>query len=207
MGEDGGDRLVLCIDVGVLNMAFVVMRIDSLYRSTGVVHAVKENITKCVDPTCRLTCCDDRLLRFRNSVQVRHFLEKHRAWFERSPILLAEQQPPMGLLVIQELLLYEFPEMLLVSPRSMHAFYGIGHLDYDHRKVAVGEIAESALAKFAAFQEHERVHDMADAYCLARCWLHKKEVKERERVSNQEHAKLHHLAIAGFNAFRYTATD
>ena len=93
------------------------------------------------------------------------FCEAHEILFETADVVLVERQPPQGLKAIEALIHYMYkPKVVLVSPNSLHAHFGIAHLNYDERKVRVEKIASHYIKHLEC--PWERKHDIADAVCM-----------------------------------------
>jgi len=93
------------------------------------------------------------------------FVDDHREVFDKAERILIERQPPQGFTNIEILLHYMFKDkVLLISPLTIHAHFGMGHLNYEERK-------ERVLVKMGKYIDldtipYERKHDIADAYCM-----------------------------------------
>jgi hypothetical protein len=94
-------------------------------------------------------------------------LEKNYPVFKQADCILVEQQPPRGLMGIQECLHYTFRKTVkMVAPRSIHAAFGILKYTYEQRKEWTTAFATSYLSLFHLnLQDYDRKHDIADALC------------------------------------------
>jgi hypothetical protein len=176
-------RLV-SVDVGIVHLAFVDVRVevDGVLRvkpqsfSVSSMHLV--DLRECGHAHVSVENCT--LPHTKETVdRISHFLQDHGAAFDNADVVLIERQPPCGLCNVQDLLFARYRmKTQLVSPNKVHAFFGIGGLDYDARKVAVTRIARAALERGAGsprgdpFASFTRAHDVADALCIAMCWMY-----------------------------------
>jgi hypothetical protein len=92
------------------------------------------------------------------------FVDDHKYIFDAADRILIERQPPSGFTNIEILLHYMFKDkVILVSPVSMHAHFGMRNLNYDERKERTISIANKYLNEDIPY---ERKHDIADALCM-----------------------------------------
>lgn len=191
---------ILSIDIGIINMAFIFARIDENYRLKEIISCKNVNICVCND---KLNCKLDHKNFNRMSGKIKHFIDSNEE-FKKADIIICEKQPPFGLIIIEELLLFKFPDMYLVSPNAMHAYYEINNYDYEKRKQLTVNISTKKLNKFECFRKNERKHDMADSYCLLKFWLMKtgKELLKKKELEKwrQNNSKI----IKCLDSFKYT---
>lgn len=148
------------IDIGYHNMGLVQCDDD-----LNVLYQKRINLT-------RYKCGTDCTLYHTNEVAdlVAHLVQEYKEVFDSSDVILMERQPPTGLTNIETLLLYIFREKIkLISPNSVHAHFGYGHLDYENRKERVVSIASKYMTIPGV-----RKHDIADAFCII-LFFHQKE--------------------------------
>lgn len=109
------------------------------------------------------------------------FVDAHQVLFDSSDVILIERQPPGGFTNIQTLLHYMFRDkVILVNPVSMHAHFGMRHLDYEGRKARVESIASRYVTSL-----EERKHDIADAMCMILYYKFKTDVHIFDRFRFQ----------------------
>lgn len=114
------------------------------------------------------------------------FVDAHQVLFDTADVILIERQPPGGFTNVQTLLHYMFlDKVILVNPVSMHAHFGMRHLDYDGRKARV----ESIAARHVTI-DGERKHDIADAVCMILYYKFKTDVHIFDRFRFQPPARL-----------------
>lgn len=168
-------KKVLSIDIGILNLGWVLSEIDDNYNLVKIISCKRIDISICYDKkSCK---CDHKNFN-RLAGRIKHMIETNKE-FDMADIILVEKQPPVGLIAIEELLLYIFPNLFLISPRGVHGYYDISDESYEERKKSVVKIACKKLNKFESFTSESRQHDIADAYCILRYWLAKTGVKLR----------------------------
>jgi hypothetical protein len=189
-------RTVISIDIGVLNLGVVGAKITDSYTLESVFLCEKYDLTD----HGSISMADLHLC-------VKTFFEKESVLFEEASYVLLERQPPMGLMVVQELfrlILINFPaKVVLISPSTMHSFYDIGHLDYENRKKAVVRIANSKLGSFLAFKDHSRKHDMADAFCFLKVFLEKQNDKYTQLQMKLRWKKQNRVFLGNMAQFFY----
>lgn len=184
------EKTVLSIDIGIRHLAFTLITTDREYNLGNIVGIDMIDITTFPHhdaENCQLyhqkTFAD----------WMAHIFQYYQIIFDNVDKILIERQPPMGLVVVEQLLLYKYREKtILVSPNSMHKHFHIGHLKYNQRKEEVEKIFETHVQLPEVIQEYNRFarkHDIADAFCIAKFWLHTKhkkymQQKERERIAN-----------------------
>ncbi len=155
---------IVSIDIGIFNLGYASFYCEE-NRITNWKHLDKINIKEvtmnCRKPSCRF--CHDKTF----TDYIDHFCEMFSEDFKNCDYVLLERQPPAGFVVIQELILNKFRNKTkIVSPNSVHKFFGIGHLDYDNRKLASIETARKTCPSFSNIKT-ERRHDISDAICQA----------------------------------------
>ena len=171
--------LILGVDVGLANAALVLARIDAEYTEISVEFADTFDIRQvpCL-PACNLH-------HSRNPVDCcRHVFMYYSDVFSRADLILIERQPLTGLTDIQALFFSEFRNKSeLVSPNTLHKWFGLPRNEYERRKVLVTEIAMPHIQHMPHIMSRERIHDVADAFCIV---LHRFQVRQMERQQEAE---------------------
>ena len=140
--------------------------IDIGYHNLGLVQCDDQlNVlySKRIDIT-RYRCPEGCKLYHTNEVAdlISHFVQEYSGILDTADIILMERQPPGGLTNIETILFYIFRNKIkLISPKSVHAHFGYGHLDYEQRKERVVSIASKYMTISGM-----RKHDIADAFCM-----------------------------------------
>jgi hypothetical protein len=111
-----------------------------------------------------------------------HVFYLHHNLFELSTWILLERQPPQGYVVVEQLIFSKYRnKTILISPNSVHSFFGWTklYLDYDQRKEKSVEIANKYIRKelLDKFGTFVRQHDIADTICMVVYWCHKSHKK------------------------------
>lgn len=148
--------------------------IDVGYKNIGLVMADCQNEKVSVEffKRINISILDHNRVSFCNckiphtnelSDLIAHFVQEYKEIFDAADQIIVERQPPGGLTNVETLLHYIFRDkVILVSPVSMHKHFGMGHLDYDNRKIRTEEIA----GKYMDLSNLTRKHDVADAFCM-----------------------------------------
>jgi len=145
---------VLAIDVGYHNLAIVVAQC---------------NKTEIKIDFCKKVSLEDyKYIQSNDFVDlVPLMLNDYKKYFETSEQILIERQPIGGFTDIQTLIHYiHRDKTILISPNSMHKYFGFDNLDYDQRKEQTVKIATPYLEDNEYFHRLERKHDIADAVCM-----------------------------------------
>lgn len=190
---------ILSIDIGIINLGIVAAELNDDYTLNEIHDCDLIDITS----GCRLNNCN---LHHESCIAdyMAHFFEEYKESLEEADIILIEQQPPGGLIVVQELIRYQFREKTIsICPRSVHCFYGISHLDYEKRKIASENIASKKLDKFKNFTFQERKHDISDAYCQLFYWITKKNKEFRKMEEEAQMKKSFKGIIKSMESFRF----
>jgi hypothetical protein len=134
----------------------------------------------------------------------KHFFQRYAHEFNEATYIIVEQQPPNGLMAIQELIRYEFRDKIrMVSPNTMHAYFKIQHLNYEQRKEFVIRYANTKLNLFKDYQTYIRKHDMADALCILVVFLFEHWNNEEKRTVTATHEKTHEHYLTFIQSFMY----
>ncbi len=175
---------ILSIDIGVLHLGLLRVDVDSdgfRIHSFSLV-----DITKYTHNTVSVNECTlPHTKTFADWIV--HMVQEYQTWFDEATVILLERQPPVGFVVIEQILfLLHRARTVLISPRSMHSHFQIQHLDYDARKqwttfrcIHALDTVEHQLQFHCALS---RQHDVADAFCLFLYWF---EIRQRRAADEQ----------------------
>jgi len=191
------DKIVLSIDIGILNLGISVGLIDKEFNLKEVTYVDLIDITKYTHEK-QLHGVDCKLHHTRSVADwMEHVFHEHTPLFEQASYILVERQPPQGLVSIEQMIYYRWRNKChLISPSSMHKYYRIGHYDYDQRKEQTMYIAENKYQwhqrAIDQYKLYTRKHDMSDSICLMGFWLHKKKKAciEKERQDRFKKVKF-----------------
>jgi hypothetical protein len=203
----------LAIDVGIINLGMVGGEVDDFGRQT-VINPDEVNICKHIDITKLFGDClmdgklvndDCKLYHEKNLCDyMMHLFAKYSELFNNADIILVERQPLCGIVSIQDLILREYrSKTLLISPNKMLNSFGILCYDYDHRKVLTTKIAEKYLSQFNVFENAERKHDMADAFCIMYFYITQKKNEYIEEQRRTLDNKMFGEACRNIKKFTY----
>jgi hypothetical protein len=167
-------KTVSSIDIGFDNLSVVTYdTILSEFTDCRKL-SIRDNIFECSDSNCTLGHTKSFTDR------INHLTKDHSKLFDSDKILIEKQPPGFGQ-IIEELLYSKFRDKAeKQSPSSMHAYFGIGDLDYDLRKESTVKIAHAHIKDFPDYINNERKHDMADATCFLLYFLEKQKTIRRE---------------------------
>jgi hypothetical protein len=197
------DKVVLCIDVGILNLGISVGLIDEQFNLKEIAHVDLIDITKFTH-THELEGKKCNLHHTKTIADwMEHLFHEHLPLFQESDYILVEKQPPIGLVSIEQLIYYRWRDKChLVSPRSMHKYYNIGQFNYEQRKLKTIDIAKSlstwnprAIKNYEIFK---RKHDITDSICLMGFWLNKNKINYLEK-QEKERIKQNQLTTTGMS--------
>jgi len=118
-----------------------------------------------------------------------HTYQENMEFFETADFILVERQPPVGFVVIEQLIFSRWREKtILVHPRSMHKYFNIGQYDYEQRKIYVEKIARMNMKDQALLDQlgyYNRAHDIADSICIMIYWTRKKSQEYKQKESRR----------------------
>ena len=203
---------VLSIDIGIKHLAMVLTRVDNDYRFSDLLWTELFDITAyhCL-PNCQLyhtnTLCD----------RIAHILHKTAYVFERADVVLLEQQPPQGLVAVEQMLFAAHREKsVLVSPMAVQAHFGMRTLDYDQRKEYSVRLASRYLSPSFRHRVggYVRQHDISDAILITLYWCERERKEaERQRLESRRRAAMQKINKGlgmslndYFDRFRYIPT-
>lgn len=193
--------LIVSIDIGIEHLGLIAGTLHPNYNINTIIHCELVDLTRhCTKKGCTLphsNTITDRMI---------HFFDSYDSLLSQADCILIERQMPCsGLVAIQSLIHYKYREKsTLVSPNSMHAFYGIGHLDYEGRKRATIMLAHNALLDQKEFVFNEKKDDLADAWCYLNKYSKEKNKVYEEEKQKEEWRKNNQKFIKDISVFRYT---
>lgn len=179
--EIGGYRpdlynYIVSIDVGIKHLSLVLISISKEFQFREVIWFDLIDITDFIHLNGKKDCplhhdktCYDYM---------EHVFYLHHNLFSIANWILIERQPPMGLVVIEQLIFGKYREKaILISPNAMHKFMNWRDCNYEQRKVKSEEFALHILKYnqrddlIKCFYEQSRAHDIADAICQFFYWI------------------------------------
>jgi hypothetical protein len=207
---------VLSIDIGISNLGYIYAEMGLPELSGSKYKNIKYNEVYCYSRFKNLIniidCnriditkvkhnfvkrCDCKLFHERCIPDyLDHFIQEYQNYFENCDILLLERQPPVGITNVQDLLFTKFRnKVLLISPNSVHKYFGLSDV-YSNRKVVSEKIAKEFLNCFENFNVNTRKHDISDAMLMVIYYL-KTEIDNLIGVTKFENESLN------FEQFRF----
>ena len=178
---------VLSIDIGIVNLGYVYSEItfDQVPQTSkykNLLNNQKHN-TELTKKNINIVDCNriDITKMKHNRVQrcdcklhheccipdyLDHFIQEHSGYFTNCDLLILERQPPVGITNVQDLLFTKFRDkVLLVSPNSVHKYFGLDS-NYDTRKIESETIATEYLGNKGNYLLNHRKHDISDALLM-----------------------------------------
>lgn len=191
------ENSVSSIDVGYKNFSAIVLIHDERYNIKKVSQCRKIDITQfCCQTNITQFCCQQNICELHHKKCAADYLGHVFTYYSHlfnSDTVLVERQPPEGYVEIEQIIFFNYREKSeLISPNSVHAYLGLGNLDYEDRKDVSVKIARPYLEQFDDFKNNERKHDMADAFCMILYFLNKKrrELYNREAEERMKESKF-----------------
>lgn len=160
---------VISIDVGFYHLGIIGANIHDIHNNNitikfiGLIN-IQELCHECLlneEYECGL--CHDNCI----ADYMSHFFLKFDHELSKANFILIEQQPPSGLIAVQELLRFKYRNKVkMISPVKMHSFFNISKLDYEERKQFTIKKASPFLRQSKMYRDCLRKHDIADAFCM-----------------------------------------
>ena len=192
---------VLSIDVGVVHLGLSVSLLDDEYNLIEIIWIDLIDITEFThskdrghewgesEKDCKLyhtkTFCD----------WLNHTFQENYDFFEKTDFILVERQPPMGFVVIEQLIFSRWRhKTILISPSSMHKYFNINSFDYENRKSYTDKIALKSMNEYIEDKEllkqltyYDRTHDISDSICIMLYWIN---LKQKELIKKKKREKI-----------------
>jgi hypothetical protein len=211
---------IISIDIGITHLGFSLGITDKAFNLIHLEWVNMIDITKYThnfdlhDKECGI---DHSSNQFADWLQ--HFFLEYKTLFDISDFILIEKQPPKGLVVIEQIIMFNYREKChLVHPRSMHSFFGIGSTNingensYEERKKQTQIIAQRCAdwhpRALDYYSKLQRKHDVTDAICLMLFWLRQqnKIYTREENIRRMTEVKMSNSNMSGLEyleQFRY----
>jgi len=179
---------ILSIDVGLVNLGLVEIQttLDN-ENIESIIFADRIDLTNLPHTIVSREQCT--LYHTADAVdRVKHLIQEYQEHFDRASVVLVERQPLGGLVHVEQLLYEAFRDKtILCSPSSMHKHFHLPRGDYDGRKQRTVEIAQQYLSGHTLWiEKNDRLHDVADALCIALWWLHNEKRKRQEQINKEQ---------------------
>jgi hypothetical protein len=179
---------VLSIDIGIIHFALSTFSVNADYTLESVEWIDMIDITRYVHKNVTKEECT--LYHTKTmSDWLDHTIQENRVFFDNADVIIVERQPPTSpFIAIEQLIFSKYrAKTQLISPKNVHTYLRISHLDYEARKSYSEQIAERILPEHfkEKIKTYERAHDIADSICMFMYWLDKN-VKEYNRQLRQK---------------------
>lgn len=181
-------KYILSVDIGIIHFALVLLECDLEYTYKDIIWFDLIDITRFqhLDERSKQDC---KLYHSKTMTDwISHVTYLHAEVFELAEFIVIERQPPQGHTALEQLLFHQFrSKAVLVSPRSVHAFFGWStETDYLKRKEKSTAILEYRLQStnrtwlLTELAQLSRQHDVADAFVQALFFLNLKHTEWRQ---------------------------
>jgi hypothetical protein len=176
-------------DVGLLNLAWVKCRVN---KDTNTITEIlmADRVDLFALPHKKVKRVDCKLHHSRQIFDMmNHLIQEYQDDWQDVDRVLIEQQPPTGLVHIEQFLFGHFRDIVtMVYPQTWQKHFNIGHLEYAERKTWATEYAKPWLQDTEAWQHNPtRQHDMSDALCII---LYHLATLQKQNVVVGKHAKM-----------------
>ena len=177
--KDTNEYVVLSIDVGVIHLGISVSILNHDYTLKEVIWVDNIDITSYQHRSCSPKEC--KLYHTKMfSDWIEHMCQENQIFFDRADYILIEKQPPLGFVVVEQLLFSKYRnKTIIISPRSVHKYLNIGSFDYEIRKQLSDKIADRVLPLHLLDQTmmYDRKHDISDSICILLYFMNKKQTE------------------------------
>lgn len=186
---------ILSIDVGIINLGLVYGKIEDYLLTIEDIALV--DITKY--QWCKCTKFDHEK---KISNYMKHVFEEYNKFFT-ADVIIIERQPLCGIVSVEQIICYEYPKSVLVSPNAVHKHFNMSHLTYNFRKMASIKIAKPYLEKFENYNLMERKHDLSD--CVLMILFYNKKMNDNVNMKIYKSIVHENDNISGmFDSYTYT---
>lgn len=220
------NHLFVSIDVGINHLGLTWSQVNESFETVTVVAC--KLVDLCNIKHKRVKKQDCKLKHSKGMYdRIQHFIQEYKWLFDNCCRVLIERQPIFGFTVVEQILLgARRNKSKLVSPNSMHCYFGINKYEddvvvengeikvikskYEKRKEATVEIAQPYMTQscIEKFNSYSRKQDLSDSVCLLLFHVSQlqqeyklKQAKIRQR---EEFKKLHGVDTKTFlQKFRF----
>jgi hypothetical protein len=174
---------VLSIDVGIIHFGITYSLLNEDFTLKDIIWADNIDITKFEHNKCSSKEC--KLYHTKTFYDwIEHVIQENKEYFEDSDMIIIERQPPMGFVVIEQLIFGKYrSKTSLISPISVHKFFNLIDMDYDMRKEMSVKIGDKYLSKelLDRCKIFDRRHDVTDTICMLLYFINKKQIEYRKK--------------------------
>lgn len=166
------------IDIGITNLGFSIVSINTNWTNPTIEYVERVNLSS-------LEQIDSLQKGNELSDKVDRFLWHYRSLLDKANNIFIERQPFSGIKVVEQLIYKAYKsKAILVSPNSMHAYYGTNTshgYDYKKRKIHAIEQASIWIEKFGSpcaqkqwkLLDGSKLDDVSDTICMSKYVFHK----------------------------------
>lgn len=194
-------KYILSIDIGIKHLALLLTECTKEYIFEDIVWFELIDITRFhhLDDDAKRTC---NLYHSKTIADwLSHVMYLHGELFDMVDHILIERQPPQGHTSVEQILFFKYRDKaILISPRSVHKFFGwTPDIDYEQRKEKSVQILKYRLEKSSRdwllpqLDALTRQHDISDAFIQTCFFLHYKYISER--LVGQRGSNSHELSF------------
>lgn len=203
------DKKILSIDIGIKHLGLSYSLVDEnyIFQKLLWINLIDITVFDCL-PSCTLfhtnTLAD----------RIAHVIHKYHNIFNSSDIILIEQQPPLGIVALEQLIFSVYREKaFLISPVSVHKHFGMRNCDYETRKkMSVNIASKYILESFGnIFLSYQRQHDISDTILFTLYWsnlMHLEKERQKLHQKRKQALKKYNKGLGMslddfFDTFRY----
>lgn len=161
-------NIINSIDIGTDNLALVKYNVIEKKFIDCKLIDIRDLQYNCDNESCEL----GHLKCFADYSE--HVFRDYSEFFDNTvDLIIIERQPPGFNQILEQLIFSKYRnKSILISPNSMHCHFGIGHYDYETRKLNTVKISMPYVKEFFDYIDHDRQHHIADAVCFLLYYLH-----------------------------------
>ncbi len=178
----------LSIDVGIHHLGISYSKINEDFTLNEIVWIDLIDITKYTHRVCSKKDCQLHHTKT-FSDWMEHLFQENNELFDNADFILVERQPPLGFVVIEQIIFNKFRnKTYLISPKNVHSYLNITRFDYDKRKEYSLKVANLYLSDYykEKIKMYERAHDIADTICMLLYWLDKSAKKYKIEMHHKK---------------------
>jgi hypothetical protein len=177
--------IIIGIDIGVKNMGISSMEWSDDFETYSLRVCEVVDISTFPHRGCEKECT----LHHDNTYSdfIDHFFQYYYDELEIADLILLERQPPMGYVVVEQLIFHQYrKKSILVHPCSLHKYFQ-WYGDYEMRKgqsikTAVKHVADTS----KILHSLERAHDVSDSICFILYYgLQKRDAIRQKKLSER----------------------
>ena len=205
--EEKSTYKILSIDVGVIHLGISLSLLNMDYTLKEIIWVDNIDITDYKHKKCLISEC--KLYHTKTfSDWIEHVIQENKEYFDDSDIIIIEKQPPLGFVVVEQLIFSKYRyKTTLISPNSVHKYFNFYNLDYDKRKEFSIKIADRFLSEklIERSKLFDRRHDISDSVCIMLYFINKKQ-EEYKKIQRKKELEKITIDTKGINIFQKLET-